>query len=157
MDDPKQTPDANPSTPPSTNPNWSEQRRAERMAHRAERQARREARGQGYGRYYSPLTGGIILIVLGVAFLLERMGILFQVNGWALFILLPAIGAYVGAWELYQHNGRLTRAAASSLTVAVLLTVLSLVFLLNLAVSVFWPALLILAGLALLMTTLIQA
>jgi hypothetical protein len=98
----------------------------------------------------------MILILLGVVFLLERLGIRFLENWWALFILIPAFWAYAAAWDSYQDNGRITRGAAGSLTAGTLLTVLSLVFLLNLAVDVFWPVLLILGGLALLMTGLIR-
>jgi peptidoglycan/LPS O-acetylase OafA/YrhL len=119
--------------------------------------ARREARWQGRGGRHSPLIAGAILILLGVVFLLQRMGISFLENWWALFILIPAFGAYVAAWEVYQNDGRLTRRAAGSLTVGLLLTVLCLAFLFNLSGGLFWPLLLILGGLALLMTALIPA
>jgi hypothetical protein len=124
---------------------WREQRRAERMA-------RREARWQRYGRHHYGWLGGAILILLGVILLLENLGIPFLKNWWALFILIPAFGAYVAAWEIYQDKGQLTRGGAWSLTVGVLLTILSLFFLMNLAVNPFWPVLLIVAGLALLGT-----
>jgi hypothetical protein len=59
---------------------------------------------------------------------------------------------YVGAWDIYQDYGHFTRGAASSLTVGILLTLLSFVFLLNIAVNLFWPVLLIAGGVALLLT-----
>jgi hypothetical protein len=122
---------------------WREQRRAERMA-------RREARWQRHaGRHYG-WTGGAILILLGVVFLLQNLGISFLANWWALFILIPAFWAYAAVWDTYKDTGRLTRYAAGSLTAGILLTILSLVFLLNLTADLFWSVLLIVGGLALL-------
>ena len=80
------------------------------------------------------------------------MGIPYLKNWWALFILIPAFGAFVTAWEILQDKSQLTRGGAWSLTVGVLLTILSLFFMMNLTVNPFWPFLLIVAGLALLGT-----
>jgi hypothetical protein len=138
------------STPPPVYRDWREQRRAERWA-------RREARWQRHaGRPYSWI-GGAILILLGVVFLLQNMGIPFLVNWWALFILIPAFWAFVTAWDSYRGNGRLTRGGAGSLTGGILLTILALIFLSNLNLGLFWPVLLIVGGLVLLGTTLIPA
>jgi hypothetical protein len=139
---------ASPSAPPTVYGDWREQRRAER-------QARREARWQRRaGRSYAWI-GGVILILLGVIFLLQNMGIPFLANWWALFILIPAFWAFVAAWDSYQDNGRLTRGGAGSLAGGTLLTILALVFLLNLNVGLFWPVLLIVGGVVLLVTTLL--
>jgi cation transport ATPase len=133
------------SVPPPMYHNWHGQRRAECWA-------RREARWQRHaGRPYGWL-GAIILILLGVIFLLQNLGIPFLMNWWALFILIPAVWAFVAAWNIYQDNGHLTRGGAGSLTVGVLLTILAFVFWLNLDVGLFWPVLLIVGGLVLLGT-----
>jgi hypothetical protein len=95
------------------------------------------------------------LILLGVTILLEYLGIPFLANWWALFILIPAFWAYVAAWNIYQDNSRLTRGGAGSLTMGILLTILALVFLLNVNVGLFWPLLLIVGGLVLLGTALL--
>lgn len=135
------------STPPPGYRDWREQRYAERWA-------RREARWQRHaGRSYGWI-GGAFLILLGVTFLLQNMGIPFLPNWWALFILIPALGAYVSAWDNYQDNRQLTRGGAGSLTAGILLTILALAFLLNLDVGLFWPLLLIVGGLVLLGTAL---
>ena len=140
-----QTPNPNPNTPPPAYHDWREQRHAERMA-------RREARWQRHaGRPYG-WFGGAFLILLGVIILLQNMGIRFLANWWALFILLPAFWAFVGAWNIYQDNGRITQGVASSLTIGILLTILALSFLLNLEFGLFWPVLLIVGGLVLLLT-----
>jgi hypothetical protein len=138
------------STPPPVYRDWREQRRAERWA-------RREARWQRHaGRHYG-WFGGAILILLGVIFLVQNMGYPFLSNWWALFILIPAFWAYVAAWDSYHNNSRLTRGGVSSLTIGILLTILTLVFLLNLNVGLFWPVLLIVGGLVLLGTALFPA
>ena len=143
MNDQNQNPAPNQGTPPPVVPDWREQRRVERLA-------RHEARRQRHAGRHSGWIGGTILILLGVVFLLQNLGIRFLVNWWAFFILIPALWAYVAAWEIFQENGRLTRGGISSLTVGVLLTLLSLLFLSNLAVGLFWPVLLIVGGLVLL-------
>ena len=75
---------------------------------------------------------------------------------WALFILIPAFWAYVACWETYKNIGRLTRGAVGSLMTGILLTILSLVFLLNLTGGLVWPILLITGGLAFLATALLR-
>ncbi len=133
-------------TPPSYH-DWREQRRAERQARREAHWQRRAGRPYGW-------FAGMILVILGIIFLLQNLGITTLVNWWALFILIPAYGSFVGAWNIYQDNGRVTRGVASSITVGLVLTVLALIFLLNLAIGLFWPILLIIGGLALLLSVL---
>jgi len=145
---PDQIPDkiSDPNTPPPEYRDWREQRRAEHLARREARWQRRS--GGHYGWF-----GGAILILLGVIFLLQNMGLPFLTNWWALFILIPAFGAYVAAWNVYRENNRLTRGGTGSLIVGILLTVLALAFLFNLVTNLFWPILLIAGGVALLATT----
>jgi cation transport ATPase len=145
MNNQNPAPTPGPSTPPPAPTDWREE-------HRAERMARHEERWQRHGSLRRTWIWGLILVFLGVALLLENLHIALVTNWWALFILIPAFWAYVGAWDIYQANNRLTRRAASSLTVAILLTVLAFVLLLNLTVGVYWPVLLIAGGLALLLT-----
>ncbi len=135
------SPDTNATPPPVPPPpgDWREQRHAERMA-------RREARRQMFAGHHYGWFGGAILILLGVIFLLQNLGFQVLTNWWALFILFPAYWSYVAAWNSYHSNGRMTQGSASSLTVGVLLTVLTLIFLLNLAFGAVWPILLIAGG-----------
>jgi hypothetical protein len=127
---------------------WREQRRAERWARRQQRWERRGARPYGW-------IGGAVLILLGVAFLLQNMGFPFLENWWALFILLPALGAFGAAWESYQDQSRLTRGGMISLSGGLLLTLLAFAFLFGLDVGLFWPVLLIMGGLVLLVSALL--
>jgi len=151
---PASLPRSQPSGAPASTPlpaygDWREQRRAERWV-------RREARWQRCaGRPYGWI-GGAILILLGVVFLLQNLNIPFLANWWALFILIPAFGAFAAAWESYRNSGRLTRGGVGSLVVGGLLAILALALLLNLNVGLFWPILLIVGGLVLLMAALLS-
>jgi ABC-type multidrug transport system fused ATPase/permease subunit len=150
MNDASDVPTSNPDPKPPAYHDWREERSASRWARREARRQRRASRHYGW-------IGGAILILLGVIFLLQNAGFLYLVNWWALFILIPAFWAYVAAWDLYQGSGRVTRGAAGSLTVGVLLTILSLIFLMNLATNIFWPVLLIAGGIALFITAFLPA
>jgi hypothetical protein len=135
------------STPPPVYRDWREQRHAERMA-------RREARWQRHaGRPYG-WFGGFVLILLGVILLLENMGFLTFANWWALLILIPAFWAFVTAREIYQYNSVVTRGVVGLLAIGILLTILSLAFLLSFTFGQYWPVLLIVAGVVILITAL---
>lgn len=98
--------------------------------------------------------GGIVLILIGIFFLLGNYGLvawqLFD-NWWALFILIPALGALGNAWRTYQMQGRFTDEVFGSLLGSLLLLCISLVFLLNLEWGRIWPIFLILGGLGILL------
>lgn len=119
------------------------------------REARRQRRAE---RIADPSRGGswvagIILIVLGGAFLMQNMGTYkFPIsNWWALFILIPAVGAFDTAFRAYRHEGAFTATARSSLLVGIVLTLVTLAFLFNIGWTYFGPALIILVGLGILM------
>jgi hypothetical protein len=143
MNDENQTPPSSQNTPNPPYQSRHEQRRAERWA-------RREARWQGRGGRHYGWVGGAILIFIGIIFLLQNMGYVFLFNWWALFILIPAFFLFVGAWDSYQQNGRLTRGAAFSLTWGCIFTLAALVFLFNVNLGLYWPILLIVGGVLLL-------
>jgi hypothetical protein len=136
-------PNPEPAPTPPLYQDWREQRRAERVA-------RREARRKMYAGHNYGWFGGAVLILLGLIFLLQNLGYHILENWWALFLLIPAYWSYVAAWNIYQARGRLTQGSASSLTVAILLTVLTFILLINVGFGVLWPVLLIVGGLLLL-------
>jgi uncharacterized membrane protein len=124
------------------------------------RRQRREARRAALG---TPSRGstwvtGLIMILLGVAFLLRTTGTFsFPLNNWwALFILIPAIGAFDTAIRIYRHseNG-LTVPAGGSLLVGLVLTFVTASFLFNLNWSFFGPVILILTGIGILAITML--
>jgi peptidoglycan/LPS O-acetylase OafA/YrhL len=124
------------------------------------REARRQRRAE---RLAEPSRGGtwiagIILILLGGAFLMQNMGsftIPFK-NWWALFILIPAIGAFDTALRTYRHEGTLTAPARGSLLVGIVLTLVTAAFLLNINWTFFGPILIILAGLGIVVNTMLR-
>ena len=133
--------------PPMGRGDWREQRREQREARwhdRAERWRHRSGR--------SGLVWGGVLIVLGIVLFLQNKGIPVPLNWWANFILIPAFWSFVRAWDTYREESRLTRRGAGALVGGTLLTVLALVFLFNIEFNTLWPVLLIVAGLALLLT-----
>lgn len=128
-----------------------------REARRQRRKDRREARGLPGGRTW---VAGLILIVLGGAFLMQNMGTIRIpfTNWWALFILIPAIGAFDRAYRSYRHAGnQLTAPARNSLFVGLILTVITAAFLFNYNLTYFGPSLLILVGLGILANAMFSA
>jgi hypothetical protein len=156
-----QSSSGNPQNPPSSNPpptnppgsgqppyqDWRDMRRAERAERRAERHAMR-------GGYYGWI-GGVILILLGAVFLLQNLTGFSLDNWWALFILIPAFGAFATAWNNYRSNGSLTSAGRGSLIGGFILTLIAGAFLFNLDLGNLWPVILIIIGLAILANALL--
>ena len=101
---------------------------------------------------------GLILIVLGGMFLMQNAGTfdLPLQNWWALFILIPAIGALDTALRTYRSAGnRLTAPVRGSLLVGLVLTFVTASFLFGLDWSYFGPILIILVGAGILITTVV--
>jgi hypothetical protein len=125
--------------------------RDERRLSRAERRAeRRSRRGGG-----APWILGAILIILGIGFLLQTFGRIAFNNWWALFIFIPAVGSFAAAGRRYQAAGGLTAGVFGSVIGGLVLSAVALAFLFNLNLglnwNLFWPLLLILGGVSLLL------
>jgi hypothetical protein len=117
--------------------------RAQRREWRAERRAWRHTNGAW--------IGGGILILLGIIFLLQNTGIFTLHNWWALFFLIPAFGSYASAVGMYQSNGNnFSNAVRGSVIGGVFFTLLTAAFLFGVSAGIFWPLVLILGGVALL-------
>jgi len=123
--------------------------------HLNRREARRLRREQ---RLADPSQGstwivGIILIFLGGLFLMRTTGT-FNIpltNWWALFILIPAIGALSAAWRTYQTEGRLTGPARGSLLVGLVLCFITFMFLFEVSWTYVGPILVIAVGVAIIL------
>lgn len=129
----------------STNsPSDSDYTRSERRRRLdAKRQARASRSGGGW-------VIGVILISIGAFLMLQNFTSFTLNNWWALFILIPALGAFGNAWRVYQANdGHLSAPVRSSFFGGVILTMISATFLLGLRWDILGPALLILAGIGL--------
>ena len=119
---------------------------------RAARRQRREERLADPSRTGGWMAG-LILIVLGVMFLMRNSGTFdFPLqNWWALFILIPAVGAFDSAYRMYRSAGdQLTAPARGSLLVGLVLTFVAGMFLFNLSWTFFGPVLIILVGIGML-------
>jgi hypothetical protein len=94
---------------------------------------------------------GAVLILVGVFIMLQNLTSFELENWWALFILIPALGAFGNAWRAYQKDERLSGPARAALVSGVILTMVTAVFLLGLNWIIIGPVLLILAGLGILL------
>ena len=94
--------------------------------------------------------GGAVLVVLGMLLMFQNMGALPNANWWALFILLPAAGAFTKAFSVYQADGCFSTQVRGSFWAGIILSLVSAMFLFNLDWVVLGPVILILAGAGLL-------
>ena len=127
--------------PISPTPNWRELRAEERAQRRA---------GRGSGGWIV----GAVFILLGVVLMLENLGLPTLDNWWALFILLPAIGALSAAWQAFENNGgALSAAVVGPTIVGLILLGVTAAFLFELSINwgLIGPVLLILVGLSILL------
>jgi hypothetical protein len=115
---------------------------------RAQRRAERRAAREG-----GAWIGGVILIGLGVIFLLQNAGLLALENWWALFILIPALGSFGAAFTEYRVSGRFNAKTRGSIVAGVVFTAVAAVFLFNLNFSLLLPVILIVAGIGILIST----
>lgn len=115
-----------------------------------ERSPERHQRNPGW-------VGGGILIMLGLIFLVKNLTGFELNNWWALFILIPAFSSFSRAYWMYRNDGRLSMAARGPLLGGFVLTFVALAFLFNIGFGAFWPVLLIVGGLVLLVNAMLPA
>lgn len=115
----------------------------ERRNGRSERRAARRSGGFG-----SNMTGGLILIGIGVVFLLSNWTEFRLDNWWALFILIPVVAAWGNAYRAYQAAGGWSQEARNSIVGSLFPLFIAVIFLFNLDWGRIWPGFLILAGIA---------
>jgi drug/metabolite transporter (DMT)-like permease len=101
----------------------------------------------------SNLWLGLIFVFGGIALILNQLNLLpFELNWWALFIMMPAAGFLSGAYNRFRSHGNLfaTDVAFSAL-IGLFLTALSFSLLVgaawNINWNLFWPIIIILIGL----------
>jgi hypothetical protein len=113
----------------------------------AEKEAmQEEQRPRQVQRHRGNTTGGLILIGLGTVFLLSQLTGWYIQNWWALFIFIPALFQLNEAWQGYRKNGRLNHNIRGSLFGGLLLSMVGAFFLFSISWNLFWPLVLILAG-----------
>lgn len=101
-------------------------------------------RFEGHGK--NRLFFGLVLIVLGILFLLQQLGLLDFTNWWAIFILIPAFGSFSTAWYAYRRWGY-NEAVRSSVGGGFLVLTVAVIFLFNLNWALWWPLIIIVVGL----------
>jgi drug/metabolite transporter (DMT)-like permease len=90
---------------------------------------------------------GVVLIVLGVAFLLQQNGyVVLTGNWWAIFIYLLAAASFINVWRSYRSSGEFSSGATSSLIWGLVFTVVASIFMFNLSWDAWWPAILVAIG-----------
>jgi hypothetical protein len=122
-----------------------------REARRQRRESRRAALGAP--SRIGTLTLGGILVLLGVVFLMQNMGtFVFPLKNWgALFILIPAFGAFDRAWRYYRNvENQFTSQAVGALLVGLALTAVTIMILFELNWTFYGPLLIILVGVGIL-------
>ncbi len=101
---------------------------------------------------------GVVLILLGAAFLLENSGyVVFTGNWWAVFIYLAAIASFANAWRSYHATGRFGATATGSLTWGLVFTVVATIFFFNLLWDLWWPVILVAVGVGIVVGNLLGA
>ncbi|MGH8401393.1 MAG: LiaF transmembrane domain-containing protein [Gammaproteobacteria bacterium] len=102
-------------------------------------------------RYAGGLVTGIIVIIVGVFFLLDNLGIDFGFmryhNWWALFILIGAVGPLSYAVQRYRKQGKMDAMVLHSVVSSVSIITVALIFLLDLSWNLWWPLFIIYGGL----------
>ena len=73
------------------------------VAYYGRRAARRQRlEGRRAGRLSGSWVVGAILILVGIFIMLPNLTAFSLQNWWALFILIPAVGAFANAWRGFQ-------------------------------------------------------
>lgn len=103
----------------------------------------REHRGRGR----SPWLAGVVLIAVGLYLLFSNVGGWQFNNWWAVFILIPAIGALYRAWQAFQgSDGQITSGVTRPAVGGLILLLVALTFLFGLDWGLLGPIILVLLG-----------
>ena len=93
------------------------------------------------------LLVGLVLIAVGGVLLAQQFIGLRLMNWWALFLLIPAFGAFESAVRRYRERGTaFSGSVTGSFITGLSLLAVAVIFLLGLDWAVLWPIFIILAG-----------
>ncbi len=112
-----------------------------------------QEKNKGDRKQSSSIWMGLIFIFGGIAVLLNQLGLLpFELNWWALFIMMPAAGFLSGAYNRYRSNENLfSMDVAFPALMGLFMIALSISLLVgdawNVNWSLLWPFIIILIGL----------
>ena len=119
------------------------------------RAVRRQRMEERRGGRSSSWALGAVLVLVGIFLMLDNLTTFRFDNWWALFILIPAIGAFGNAWRIYRKDAHISRSARASLISAFALVMVASIFLFNLNWTILGPILLVLAGVGVLVNVLL--
>lgn len=92
-------------------------------------------------------TAGLVLIAIGLIFLWQNLtGWSLSGNWWALFILIPALGAFWAGYNFARQDRHWSRRATATAWGGAFPLLVALIFLFNMDWGRVWPLFLILAG-----------
>jgi len=103
--------------------------------------------------------GGAVLIIVGLAFIIENLGLPFikEENWWAVFLLIPIVAILDDIYRIYTTTPEGKAGAIASKMVGLLvLGAIMIIFLFGVNLGMYWPVLLIAAGLVFLVAALIK-
>jgi hypothetical protein len=103
--------------------------------------------------------GGVVLIIVGLAFIVQNLDLPYvkEGNWWAIFILIPIVAILDDIYRISisQSEGK-TGAITSKAIGLLVLGVVMVIFLFGVNLGIYWPVLLIAAGLVFLVAALIK-
>jgi hypothetical protein len=103
--------------------------------------------------------GGLVLIIVGLAFIVENLNLPFIKNGnwWAVFLLIPIVAILDDIYRIYTTTPEGKAGAIASKIVGLLvISTVMVIFLFGVQLGIYWPVLLIAVGLALLIAALVK-
>jgi hypothetical protein len=103
--------------------------------------------------------GGAVLIIVGLAFIVENLHLPFiqEGNWWAIFLLIPIVAILDDIYRIYTTSTeRKTGAITSKVVGLLIISVIMIVFLFGVNLGIYWPLVLIAAGLAFLIAAIIR-
>lgn len=107
----------------------------------------KKAEQKAVSKSRSDMTGGLIMIGVGVVFLAMQFGNFQLDNWWALFILIPVVASWGSALQQTQAAGHVTNGAIRTFMGALFPLFVAVIFLFNLDWGRVWPGFIIIAGL----------
>ncbi|HTD29390.1 MAG TPA: hypothetical protein VK660_08395 [Xanthomonadaceae bacterium] len=101
-------------------------------------------------------AAGSAVILLGLVFLANNLGIGFPLfgwhNWWALFILVAAATPAARAIDRYRRVGAVDAGVVQCVVSAIIVVTVALMFLLDVSFALWWPIFLVLSGLSMLVS-----
>jgi hypothetical protein len=116
-----------------------------------------ETSGTKPGR--SAWFAGAVLIIVGLAFIVEHLNLPYinEGNWWAIFLLIPIVSILDDIYRIYTTGSEGKAGAIASKAVGLfILGVIMIIFLFGLNLGIYWPVLLIAAGVVFLAAALIK-